>query len=56
MAADETNRPLKVRAAVASTLMAGLEFARDATLTLHQVALFSPVVMMDAVPNLPAAE
>jgi segregation and condensation protein A len=29
MAADETNRPLKARAAVASTLMAGLELARD---------------------------
>jgi segregation and condensation protein A len=56
MAADETNRPLKARAAVASTLMAGLELARDATLTLRQDVLFGPVVMMDAAIALRAAE
>jgi segregation and condensation protein A len=36
MAADETNRPLKARAAVGSSLMAGLELARDGVIQLDK--------------------
>lgn len=56
MAADETNRPLTARAAVASTLTVGLELARDASLTLDQDALLGPVVIRYAAMGLQWAE
>jgi segregation and condensation protein A len=40
---DEPDRDRRARAAVASTLMAGLELAREGELTLHQDALFAPI-------------
>jgi len=43
--AEEPDRPLKARAAVASTLMAGLELAREGVLMLRQEDAFGEVTM-----------
>jgi segregation and condensation protein A len=40
---DETDRDRRARAAIASTLMAGLELAREGELTLHQNGLFATI-------------
>ena len=40
---DDPGRPLRCRAAVASTLVAGLELARDGALTLDQGAAWAPI-------------
>jgi len=40
---DDPHRPLKTRAALASTLLASLELARGNTLTLDQPAQFEPL-------------
>jgi segregation and condensation protein A len=45
VAADATNRALRARAAVASTLLAGLELAREGALTLHQEAPFAVLTL-----------
>ena len=45
---DETNRPLQMRAAVASTVMAGLELAREGVLTLYQEAPFETITLRAA--------
>jgi segregation and condensation protein A len=37
------DRPLRRRAALASTLLAGLELARDGSLTLHQDHAFGAI-------------
>ena len=47
------NRPLRVRAAVASTLMAGLELAREGMLTLHQEAPFERIMLRVATTTMP---
>ena len=46
--AEEPDRPLKARAAVASTLMAGLELAREGVLMLRQEDAFGMVTMKTA--------
>lgn len=46
--AEEPDRPLKARAAVASTLMAGLELAREGILMLRQEDAFGMVTMKAA--------
>jgi segregation and condensation protein A len=43
LAADEADHRLKARAAVASTLVAGLELVRDGTACLAQEAAFGPI-------------
>jgi segregation and condensation protein A len=43
LAADASNRVLRARAAVASTLLAGLELARDGALVIDQGVAFGPV-------------
>jgi len=48
LAADGANHLLRVRAAVASTFMAGLELAREGTLTLHQEAPFETITLRAA--------
>lgn len=48
LAADEADHRLKARAAVASTLVAGLELARDGTACLAQQAAFAPINMTAA--------
>jgi segregation and condensation protein A len=40
---NEPDRDRRARAAVASTLMAGLELAREGELTLHQEGLFATI-------------
>ena len=40
-----TDRPLRLRAALASTLVAGLELAREGTLELDQASAFGPVIL-----------
>jgi segregation and condensation protein A len=40
---DDPGRPLRCRAAVASTLVAGLELARDGVLALAQDAAWTPI-------------
>jgi segregation and condensation protein A len=40
VAEEATDRPLRARAAVASTFLAGLELAREGTLTLAQQVPF----------------
>lgn len=45
IAADASDRPLKARAAVASTLMAGLELVREGILTLRQDDAFGAVTL-----------
>jgi segregation and condensation protein A len=50
IAADATDRALQVRAAVASTLVAGLELAREGVLRMQQGADFGNVMVV-AVPN-----
>jgi segregation and condensation protein A len=42
---DEANPPLRMRVAIASTLMAGLELAREGMLTLHQKAPFETIIV-----------
>ncbi len=44
ISADASHRALRRRAAVASTLMAGLELAREGTLTADQPAPFGPIL------------
>jgi segregation and condensation protein A len=39
------DRPLRIRAALASTLVAGLELAREGALELDQVVAFAPVML-----------
>jgi segregation and condensation protein A len=41
--ADDSNRTLKARAAVASTFVAGLELAKQEVLGLDQSTLFEPI-------------
>lgn len=48
IAAEESDRMLKARAAVASTLMAGLELAREGVLTVRQGEAFGAVTMETA--------
>jgi segregation and condensation protein A len=43
LSADAANRNLKARAAVASTLLGGLELAREGTLAIEQESNFGPV-------------
>jgi len=43
IAAEDSNRALKARAAVASTFVAGLELAKQEVLGLDQSALFEPI-------------
>ncbi len=45
---DATDRALQVRAAVASTLVAGLELAREGILSLRQAEDFGIVMMQRA--------
>jgi segregation and condensation protein A len=40
---EEPDSPLRVRAALSSTLIAGLELARDGVLALEQDAAWTPV-------------
>jgi segregation and condensation protein A len=40
---DDPGRPLRCRAAIASTLVAGLELARDGALALEQAAAWTPI-------------
>ena len=42
---DTASRPLRVRAALASTLVAGLEMARDGAVILSQEEVFGPVTL-----------
>jgi segregation and condensation protein A len=44
--ADTTNRTLRARAAVASTLLAGLELAREGALTIEQEEDYGPVWLL----------
>ena len=45
VSAEEPRLPLRQRSAVASTLMAGLELARDGVLRLHQLEAFAPITL-----------
>jgi segregation and condensation protein A len=45
IAADAADRTLQARAAVASTLVAGLELAREGALSLQQAEDFGTVTM-----------
>ncbi len=49
--AGDPDRPLKARAGVASTLLAGLELARSGEAALDQPAAFGPVSLSAAVPT-----
>ena len=40
---DTPERPVRIRAAIASTLMASLELARDGEVALDQLALSGPI-------------
>nr|WP_245215015.1 segregation/condensation protein A [Pararoseomonas indoligenes] len=42
------DRPIRLRAALASTLVAGLEMARDGAVTLEQAEPFGPVMLVAA--------
>jgi segregation and condensation protein A len=42
---EEPDRPLKARAAVASTLLAGLELARDAQASMEQEEAFGHILL-----------
>ena len=42
---EAADRPLRIRAALASTLVAGLELAREGALELDQKAAFAPVML-----------
>jgi segregation and condensation protein A len=48
IAADAADRALQARAAVASTLVAGLELARERVLSLEQAEDFGTVTMVSA--------
>jgi segregation and condensation protein A len=43
IAPEGADRPLKARATVASTFLAGLELAKDGILSADQVRLFGPI-------------
>ena len=49
---DGLGGPLQLRAALASTLMAGLEMARGGTLRLRQEAAFGPILLRRAEPGM----
>jgi segregation and condensation protein A len=48
VAGEATDRPLRARAAVASTFLAGLELAREGTLTLAQDLPFQELQLTGA--------
>lgn len=52
MPAGLTNREASLRGAIASTLIAGLELARDGRVHLHQDAAFAPITV-EAAPRVP---
>jgi segregation and condensation protein A len=48
---DDVGGPLERRAALASTLVAGLEMARGGTVHLRQEAAFAPILVRRVEPN-----
>jgi segregation and condensation protein A len=56
IARDATDRPLKAKAAVASTLLAGLELARDGEAEIDQQHIFGPITLAARVLMLAESE